>query len=291
MKRTIALLALVVLGLAGCGTLDTNVEDLTLRYGGGVTEEKVYKGMIAPGTTADFVFGTGAGDTLYRYPGTQRSWIAGEVKGADRAPVEVITSDGVRMKVDYALYFRLNPTEETLRQFHEDIGLKEAAWSNDGWTGMLRTYFDAPITRQLESLALNYTADELRSEEGKRREFAQSIASNATTEIQRVVGGQYFCGPTRGECANISFEVGRPELVNTKIVEAEEGRRVATLEADAQEERNRRVLTELDAVREQVEALGPENYVLLEAIKSGKIQFMQLPEGGDVAVSSPRSQE
>jgi hypothetical protein len=129
------LLMLAAVALAGCGTLDSGVEDLTLRYGGGITEEKAYKGMIEPGTTNQFVFGSGTGDDLYHYPRTQRSWIAGETEGVDRPPVEVVTADGVRMKVDYALYFRLNPQEEVLRRFHEDIGLKEGAWTEEGWLG------------------------------------------------------------------------------------------------------------------------------------------------------------
>jgi len=41
------LLVLAAVALAGCGTLDSGVEDLTLRYGGGITEEKAYKGMRA----------------------------------------------------------------------------------------------------------------------------------------------------------------------------------------------------------------------------------------------------
>jgi regulator of protease activity HflC (stomatin/prohibitin superfamily) len=280
------LLVLAAVALAGCGTLDSGVEDLTLRYGGGITEEKAYKGMIEPGTTNQFVFGSGTGDDLYHYPRTQRSWIAGETEGVDRPPVEVVTADGVRMKVDYALYFRLNPQEEVLRRFHEDIGLKEGAWTEEGWLEMLRTYFDAPITRQLEAVGLNYTSADLRSNEAKRREFATTISQQATGEIERVVGGPYFCGPQQGSCGDISFEVGRPELVNTGIVEAEEGERIASLEADAQAERNRRVLTELEATREEVEVLGPEAYALLKAIESGKVTFMQLPEGGTISVPS-----
>jgi regulator of protease activity HflC (stomatin/prohibitin superfamily) len=290
MRRSLMVL-LVVVGLAGCGTLNTGVEDLTLRYGGGITEEKEYKGLIQPGTTNQFVFGSGTGDSLYHYPRTQRSWIAGETEGVDRPPVEIVTSDGVRMKVDYALYFRLNPTEEVLRRFHEDIGLKEGAWTDDGWLEMLRTYFDAPITRQLEAVGLNFSSEELRSDDVKRREFATTISQQATTEIERVVGGPYFCGPEQGGCGNISFEVGRPELVNTGIVEAEEAKRIATLEADAQEERNRRVLTQLEATREEVEVLGPETYALIKAIESGRVSFMQLPENGaGVTVPAPRTE-
>jgi regulator of protease activity HflC (stomatin/prohibitin superfamily) len=288
MKRILFVLAVVA--LAGCGTLDSGVEHLTLRYGGGITEEKDYKGLVPPGTTNQFVFGSGTGDALYHYPRTQRSWIAGETDGGDRPPVEIVTADGVRMKVDYALYFRLNPEEGVLRRFHEDIGLKEGAWTEEGWLEMLRTYFDAPITRQLEAVGLNYTSADLRSNEATRREFATTISEQATSEIERVVGGPYFCGPDQDGCGNISFEVGRPELVNTGIVEAEEGRRIATLEADAQEERNRRVLTELEATREEVEVLGPEAYALVKAIESGKVTFMQLPEGGTVSVPSTSGQ-
>jgi hypothetical protein len=61
---------LIAVALAGCGTLDSGVEDLTLRYGGGITEEKAYKGMVEPGTTNQFVFGSGTGDDLYHYQRT-----------------------------------------------------------------------------------------------------------------------------------------------------------------------------------------------------------------------------
>ena len=37
----------------------------------------------------------------------------------------------------------------------------------------------------------------------------------------------------------------------------------------------------------EIKALGADNYVLLEAIRSGNVQFMQLPPDGTVAVPSP----
>lgn len=291
----IIMLVVIALFLTGCGTLSSGVEDLTLRYGGGITEEKDYKGMLEPGTTNQFVFGSGAGDELYHYPRTQRSWVfaqgAQNNPSVDRGAVQIVTKDGVRMAVDGAIYFRLNPSEDVLRKFHEDIGLKTQAWTPEGWNRMLGTYFDQPIVRQIEAVGLQFTSGELRSEEGKRQEFARLVRDRATQEIERVVGGPYFCGPEQGGCGDLSFEVGRPELVNKKIIEAEESKREAALRADAQRERNRETLTRLDAVREEVDVLGPEAYALIRAIESGKVTFMQLPDNGQVAVPAPRGGE
>ena len=297
MNRTTPMIVLLLaLLLAGCGMVSTDPEATTLRYGGGIREStNEFKGTVAPGTTNMITSGTGMGDNYFPYPNTQRSWIAASTKagdgfkqanGADRAAYECVTQDDVRMLVDTALYFELNSNEGVLRQFHERIGRKQrpGAWTTDGWEGwLLPTYFDTPLERIVVETCGNYESDDLRGNSETRRSFATNLTSRVSREIARIVGGDYFCGVGEG-CPDINVEVGRPELVNQRIVEAEEQKQIAANNAEAQLARNTEIENALKAKRQEVELYGAENYVLLEAIKSGQVQFMQLPEGGTVAV-------
>jgi hypothetical protein len=289
--------------LGGCSSYSSEVNELTLRYGGGFTEEKEYKGLVASGTTANIEFGTGAGDSLYHYPATPRTWLASsernadgrlvQASNADRPGVECVTSDGTRMLTDYALSFRLNRDEQVLRAFHENIGDKSdiQAWRGlENWVQMVSVYFDSPIEKLIVDLCGGYTTDQLRNDPAKRREFGQQLSTQGKTAIDNRVGGNYFCGASLESCGEIVFDVGRPELVNAEIIKSEEQKQIASNAVDTQEQENRRIETELRAVQQQINALGPNNYVLLRAIESGKITFMQLPEGSNVALPAPQDQ-
>jgi hypothetical protein len=303
-RRLILLLTAVLLLLGGCTSYNTDRNQLTARYGGGITEEKVWKGMVASGTTRNWEFGTGAGDDLYSYPATPRTWLAESQRNnegrlertanADRPGVECVTIDGTRMLVDYALSFRLNREPEVFRAFHENIGDKNdiQAWrGGENWNRMVGVYFDSPVEKLIVDLCGGYTADELRNDSAKRREFGQALTAQGKEAIDRRVGGDYFCGSSLESCGEIVFDVGRPELVNRDIILSEEQRQIASNEVAVQTEENRRIEEELKAVELQIAELGPENYVLLKAIESGKITFMQLPPGGNVAVGAPPQAE
>ena len=312
MKRLLVLV--VALLLTACSSYGSQRDEVALRYGGGFTEDKGFKGILPVGTTNDVEFGAGAGDEVYPYPTTKRSWIAatdfvegddGKIvrrkpQAADRHAYECVTKDDVRMLVGTNVFFTLNMTgfdpargadgsvNPPIRQFHENIGLFRRSWTHDGWITTLQVYFDQPIERVIDDVCGNYESDGLRSNNVTRANFARDISTDATDAIEDNIGGRYFCGPAdeSRSCGNMQFEVRRPELVNQGIVLAEEKKREQAALLDAVDVENQRINKELEATRNEIEALGAENYVLLQAIKDGDIQFMQLPQGGSVTVNA-----
>src|SRR5687768_7973171 len=101
MKRLgVALAALAVIAMGGaCGLENSETNEIGLIYSGGVVEDKEFIGILRPGATAK---ATGYGSTTYRYRIDQRSYIgAPEGKQRDTGPVQVVSEDDVRMRVEY----------------------------------------------------------------------------------------------------------------------------------------------------------------------------------------------
>src|SRR6266508_1815781 len=129
----------------------TDANRIGLHYGGGVIEAKKFKSIIEPGSTNNLI---GPGDTMYTYPIDQRSYIIGGA-GADTSPddeVTVVSKDNVRLGVRVQVYFTLNRDKDTLKQFHERIGLKTHAYTSAGWDDMLQSYFRPQIDRALAAV-------------------------------------------------------------------------------------------------------------------------------------------
>lgn len=317
MHRRVLLAAIIIAAaaLTACSSYDSDREQVALRYGNGFTEEKDYKGIIEPGTTNNVEFGQGAGDDIYAYPNTKRSWIAAtdfvtdkngkaarsKPAAADRHAYECVTNDDVRMLVGTNVFFTLNlqgtdtpdgrraDQDPPIRQFHENIGLFRRSWTADGWVDTLNVYFDQPIERVVDDVCGDYDSEALRSNNVTRANFARDITTAATDAIEASIGGRYFCGPADEgrSCGNMRFEVRRPELVNRDIVIAEERKREQAALLDAVDVENQRINKELESTRNEIDALGADNWVLLQAIKDGDITFMQLPLGGNVTVPAP----
>ncbi|GAA0610673.1 SPFH domain-containing protein [Kribbella sandramycini] len=265
---------------------DTDANKIGLHYGGGVVEDKKFKSVIPPGSTNSLI---GPGDTVYAYPIDQRSYIIGGA-GADTDAgdeVTVVSKDNVRLGVRVQVYFTLNRTEETLKSFHERIGLKTDAFTERGWNSMLQSYFRPQIDRALSAVATNYAWAELYNNEAKKSEFQTAAAKEFTRLLPAAVGGDYFCGPSYNggnACGELSFTVQKPTPLDKGIIDGLEAKQRAELAKATQEQTNQRVNVELESVKKQVQMLGAQGYLLKTAIESGKIQFMVIPQGTNVSV-------
>ena len=71
------------------------------------------------------------------------------------------------------------------------------------------------------------------------------------------------------------------------IIDGLEAKQRAELAKQAQEQKNQQVNVELQSVRQQVAMLGSQGYLLKTAIESGKIQFMVIPQNGNVSIPVP----
>ncbi|MFG1818110.1 SPFH domain-containing protein [Kribbella sp. NPDC049174] len=268
---------------------DTDANKIGLHYGGGVVEDKSFKSIIPPGSTNKLI---GPGDTVYAYPIDQRSYIIGG-DGADTDTadeVTVVSKDNVRLGVRVQVYFTLNRTEETLKSFHERIGLKTDAYEDDGWDTMLRSYFRPQIDRALSAVATNYNWAELYNNEAKKSAFQKAAAEEFTRLLPAAVGGDYFCGPSytgNNACGELSFTVQKPTPLDKGIIDGLEAKQRAELARATQVQKNEQVNVELQSVKQQVAMLGAQGYLLKTAIESGKIQFMVIPQNGNVSIPVP----
>jgi SPFH domain / Band 7 family len=268
---------------------DTDANRIGLHYGGGVIEDKKFKSIIAPGSTNKLI---DPGDTVYTYPIDQRSYIIGG-EGADSSTddeVTVVSRDNVRLGVRVQVYFTLNRDEKTLRSFHERIGLETDVYTERGWNDMLQSYFRPQIDRALAAVATSYAWAELYNNESKKALFQTAAAKEFTRLLPAAVGGDCFCGPSyTGEnpCGELSFTIQKPTPLDKGIIDGLEAKQRAELAKQAQEQKNEQVNVELRSVRSQVALLGPQGYLLKSAIESGKIQFMVIPQNGNVSIPVP----
>jgi hypothetical protein len=273
----IALLVALAVFSSACGLENNETNEIGLIYSGGLTEDKEFKGFLKPGSTAK---STGYGSKTYRYRIDQRSYRAdGKNNGADTGPALVVTRDNQRMLVDYQLYFKINQDTKILRKFHENIGVKTKAWTNEGWTEMLRTYFEPQIDRSLEAAALQFDWKALYASEEARVAFQNDAIGRIKQAITEVIGDDYFCGPAYdgpgSKCGDFTMTVGKPSPANEGLVAALEQEQTNVAATSAQEQENARIAKELEIERILVELYGPQGALLREAIRSGKVsQFI-----------------
>lgn len=267
----------------------TEANKIGLHYGGGVVEDKKFKSIIPPGSTNKLI---GPGDTIYSYPIDQRSYIIGgagaDTENADE--VTVVSKDNVRLGVRVQVYFTLNRDKPVIQSFHERIGLKTEAYEDTGWSDMLQSYFRPQIDRALAAVGTNYAWAELYNNESKKAQFQTAAAKEFTRLLPAAVGGDYFCGPGyngSNACGELSFTIQKPTPLDKGIIDGLEAKQRAELAKQAQEQKNQQVNVELQSVKQQVAMLGAQGYLLKTAIESGKIQFMVIPQNGNVSIPVP----
>ncbi|HEX7165903.1 MAG TPA: SPFH domain-containing protein [Acidimicrobiales bacterium] len=305
MKRTRAIVvaAVVVAMFSGgaCGRQGSEINEIGLIYEGGATQDKKFKGFLKPGSTWESV---GWGSKVYRYRIDQRSFIAApEGKQRDVGPVQIVTNDDVRMLVEFQMYFKLHWNDaKVMRQFHENLGVKTQAWTDDGWDQMLNEYFAPQIERALEAVGLKHNWRDLYASEEARVAFQNEAVQRVKENLREVigVGADYFCGPsytgeTDSECGEFTFTVGKPEPANQEIIRAIEAEQTAAAATVAQAQENARIAAQVEGERQVVAIYGAEgaiererNAVLRSAIESGKVTQIIIDSSGRATVPQPR---
>lgn len=276
-------------------TDSTKTAEIGLSYGGGLFEAKSFQRVVQP---ASGRFVNGWFDKLYRYPTTQRNYIISKVEGeGDRQSKDWITSvskDGIAIDFEIAVYFKLNT--DVIRQFHEQIGLKYGADGEEGWNKMLNDYVRQQIEETVQNESRRYSAEALYADQGTLDTLSKTIGPVVNKRILDKAGGNYFCNPdwTPGaNCGDFTVTVKKADIANDEVKAAFGARRQSEIAIET--ERNK-VLQ----AREQARAIRLLNnelrrsgnsylYVLLEAIKSGKIDFWVLPEGNGLTIPRDRA--
>ncbi len=288
---TLAVVAAVLLGFGatGCTRVSTAPDEIVLHYAGGLFEPKKFERCILPSSGATYL---GPGDTYYSYPFGQRTFDFTGSKDAESKPITVVSKDNVQMTVAGSATLTLNTDCETLRRFHERIGLKYGAYqqngkTSDGWTRMLNFYLKQPLDRALDAASQEFEWRALFNDPNTKQRWEARVGELARQFIKETAGDEYFCQPNyagTGDCGDIVLTIQKPEPPES-LVEALAAEQAAKQQNLAQQQINAKVKTELESIKDLVKVLGPQGAVLWKAIQDGKVQVIPVPQGGNINIT------
>ena len=201
----------------------TPVDKIGLHYSGGPIEGIKFQKIVDPGSGTRFL---GFLDDLILLPATQRDYIVSlQPEDGDRGRPDSIhapAKGGVEMQFEIAAYFTLNTSPDVVRRFYERVCVKFACDTDDGWDEMLNNNFRKPIEQAIQERVRQHSVNELYAGEGATAgttetepllvRIQEDIAADLKTNVNRILGGNYFCGPTFNRakpdvCPDFEFQI------------------------------------------------------------------------------------
>jgi regulator of protease activity HflC (stomatin/prohibitin superfamily) len=265
-------------------------DKIGISYGGGLFEGAHYQRTVQPGSG---LFFNGWFDSLYLYPADQRNYIITKVagQGSTKGKDSIVAPSRDRVQVEYqvAIYFRLNT--DRLRQFHEQLGLKYHAYTSSGWDRLIQDTFRQQVENALQSETRRYDVAEIFSNSDLLRTIQSEAQQSLSERLRGALGHTYFCGPTftsGGECSDPTFVIKKVDIP-ARVIKAFESNRTSQVEVLTKQNEIQQRAAEAEAITVLNEALSAagENYVLLRAIESGKVNFWVIP--GEATIPLPTS--
>ena len=195
-------------------------DKIGLHYTGGPFDGTRYVETIQPGTPRKVY---GLAENIYRLPSTQRNYIVsktsdqGDEQGSDS--ISAPSKDRVAFTFEAAVYFKLNTKPEVLRQFFEQICLHDECWTEAGWQKMLRQFFRKPLEQAIAQEAKKYDQAALYADPDVLNSMNTAISTGLADDINRALGGKYFCGPesTAGKCGDFRVIIKNPTPPDTVV--------------------------------------------------------------------------
>ena len=284
----LVLLAVVPTFLSGLKKTPRNM--IGISYGGGPFEAAHFQRVVKPGSA---LFFNGFFDPLYLYPSDQQNYIVsknprvGAVRGKDQ--IIAPTSDRVQLTYQVAMYFKLNT--DLIRQFHEQLGLQYKAYTFGGWNNLLQDTFRQQIENAIQQQTRRYTVADLYGNAKLLVQLQSAVQKTVSQKLISALGEPYFCAPTfkpGGKCDSPNFIVKQIDIPSG-VVTAFQTLRTSAIQIDVMKNQVLQRQEEakgIAALNVQLKIAG-QNYVLLKAIESGKINFWVLNGDSGLTITGP----
>lgn len=221
-KAAVVVGLLSVFAIAGCSSVSTEPDQTALQYEGGSFSDKKFS-MQVPPSKKEYA---GPSDRFYTYPVGQRSYDATGAEGSERGPITSSSKDSVEMATPLAVTFDLKTDEESLKEFHEKIGLKYQAWYledeeesakdptgiSPGWRRMLDFYMGQSLEATVDRIQAGYEWRKAYGDASIRTAVETAIKAELPAIVQAKMGGAYF--------ENYAVQVQRPVPTNPALLKA-----------------------------------------------------------------------
>ena len=294
MKRrtpVLPVLAVAALLTGGCSIANPTSSEISLQYGAGPFDSRKFVECETDRDVSD------VNDDHYYYPRGQRDFTFGDSKdeNIDSAPLTSTTADSQEIKVVGTVKFTLTSdctefTDSTgkvwpggkLQMFHELIAYKYDAAPTDGgeqmkpgWKSLLRNYIGAALNRATDNEALKYPWQKLYTDAPAKAQWEKDVLAQLPAVLK---------GMTQGvDLITVNSVLLQKPAIQPALVQGLTDKQAAELRSQAAD------------VDKQAAANFPggipgyqayqQQQAVNEAIKSGKVQVLPVPQGSPIMVS------
>lgn len=283
-KTAVASLAAALL-VTGCSVTIPEPDQKGIVYDAGTFSDTTFQNCVDPGVRDV----SGWGDKGYVYPAGQRTFeFAADPNdpsgdrtkpGAEAGPLTMWTKDPLEMRVSGVVTFSLTGDCQTLRRFHEQIGLKYKADTDAGWDKLLSVYIGQPLDRALDAASKEFAWRDLTYVNPQAKQQWETKVAEYMGQFLREQGGTAFF-----EKFSVTLQQPQPPL---KVREAMAAVQQAQEENTAQKAKNEKARTELEAIKALKDVLGAQGAVMWQAVKDGRIQII-VSDSGQINVTPNR---
>lgn len=241
----LALVALLGLGaLTACGEI-APPDQVGLWYTDGPSEDHKFDHCLIPGSRDEWSWN----DTVYLLPNNLRTWNLAPSNGDSNQPLVVLAKPdanqqtGLEVNVWVQVNFMLNTwcgdnekdANSPLVQWWQKLGDRYDADTDAGWVRMLANTV-VPALEKAKNVLRVYTADQLVA----GTVWAEAEGSFGTTfsdELERLAGGDFFCGPdfvrSSSNCSPVQVSIKDVDLRDPAVQAARNQKQVASEQAQA----------------------------------------------------------
>lgn len=234
----------LALGLTACATI-TEPDKIGLYYLEGSSDGYQFGECVDPGKTGPAEWN----NSIVYLPASLRNWLVDDVEAADdKDPLVVAAApqegqpSGIAVRVNIQANFALNTFCDAqggvIREFWEKVGRRYGADTEAGWKEMLTKTFSTTLKSISKDEVRQHNADNLvANKDGVQGVVLARISEKFSTEVNRLAGGPFFCGPSFNraskDCPPIELQMIGIELADKGLQDARNAKQRAIEEAAA----------------------------------------------------------